>query len=379
MKEIIKSYIKRLVVEGLEKVSGNKELFGDNYWYAGVNLWEPPVVFVLKDIVHPGMVVFDIGGNMGGISSAVSRLVGPKGIVCTFEASPRIIAHLQRNMVHQGNNNVTVYHLAVYSKSNEYVTIYEGGHLNDSIVVENSPTKIGHKIKTVSMDDFCNWTSLEPEVVKMDIEGAEYDALLGFKRTLSEKKPHLIVEQQRNDTRCFSLLQSLGYRTIDCNNYSEIKTEDAFSNAKAMLMNLLYVHEDKWDDLQYAKVQKVLVTDLSPEDFSVNHLKGLTSRKMELQAGRYLFDLDFIANGTDNNIFCGVRLDGEVVFRYHAYTALLADSYTEWMVDIPLSGNVELFFDFNDGTEDNTLRFSRGKVYKYEGVESSLWSQIAMQ
>lgn len=176
IKKKIKTHLLAFIRHNVET---KPTLYGDSYWYAGPNLWEPTVMLALRDLCKPGTVVFDVGGNMGGLTSAMARLVGPKGTVCTFEASPRIIGYLQGNVVAQGHHNVTVYHRAVYSKSNEIITIYDGDHLNDSIYAEQSPTKVGRPVKTLALDDFCDATGFSPDVIKMDIEGAEYDALIG--------------------------------------------------------------------------------------------------------------------------------------------------------------------------------------------------------
>ena len=45
------------------------------------------------------MTVFDVGANAGALSVLMSRLVGLRGIVCSFEASRRIVDKTQHNLV----------------------------------------------------------------------------------------------------------------------------------------------------------------------------------------------------------------------------------------------------------------------------------------
>lgn len=148
----------------------SKSIFGISFWYEG-NLWEPPVQIALRDLCRPGDIVFDVGANFGGLTTAMSRMVGSRGIVCAFEASPRIIGICQKNVVMSGCNNVQVYHSAVYSKSHETVPIYLGGHLNDSIYSTNEAETAAFNIKTIALDDFVAFTNLVPNLIKMDIEG----------------------------------------------------------------------------------------------------------------------------------------------------------------------------------------------------------------
>ncbi|MBU6225387.1 MAG: FkbM family methyltransferase [Burkholderiales bacterium] len=353
-------------------------LYGDSYWYAGANLWEPTVILALRDLCKPGTTVFDVGGNMGGLTSAMSRLVGPKGVVCTFEASPRIIGYLQGNITAQGHNNVYVYHRAVYSKSNETIMIYDGDHLNDSIFIEQSPTKNGKPVKTLALDDFCDATGLAPDLIKMDIEGAEYEALLGASKMIVRDHPHFLLEQQATDMRCFEFLADLGYVTIDLSNYRQVCKKEDYPEG-APLRNVLCIHKNRLSETSYSlSISANDVCMLGPQNFEKNHMNGLTSKTFQLEAGRYLLDVDFVANGVDNSMMCGVRCEGLDIFRYHGYSKLIAGSYREWVIDLPRKGNLNIYFDFQDGSLDPTFQFRAVSVKKLNGLSSPLWSSLVI-
>src|SRR5258708_30491234 len=66
------------------------------------NYWEPTVQLALRDLCRPGMVCFDVGANAGALSLVMSRLVGPRGVVCAFEASRRIVDKTHWNLVQAG-------------------------------------------------------------------------------------------------------------------------------------------------------------------------------------------------------------------------------------------------------------------------------------
>ena len=152
--------------------------FPTAYWY-DTSYAEPCVALALRDLCRPGNVVFDVGANCGALSILMSRLVGPKGVVCSFEASRRIVDKCQYNLVVNGCHNSQLFHCAVYSRSGETLKIYHGTHLNDTVVQELANTQNYDTVETVSLDDFVAELGLHPKVIKMDIEGAEYDALLG--------------------------------------------------------------------------------------------------------------------------------------------------------------------------------------------------------
>lgn len=81
----------------------------------------------MLEVVHrpprrPGDIVFDVGCNAGGLTLMMSRLVGPRGIVLVFEASPRIIDKTHYNLVQAGCHNVTLFHRAVWLGTGMLVT-----------------------------------------------------------------------------------------------------------------------------------------------------------------------------------------------------------------------------------------------------------------
>ncbi|MCF4967329.1 FkbM family methyltransferase [Nostoc sp. CMAA1605] len=345
-------------------------LFGVSYWYEG-NLWEPTVQIALRDLCKPGDVVFDVGANFGGLTSVMSRMVGPKGVVCAFEASPRIIDKCQRNLVLNGCNNVQIYNVAVYSKSNEKVPIYLGGHLNDSIYSSNDTDVAAFNVSTVALDDFIHFTGLVPNLIKMDIEGAEFDAIQGMSHTLVNIKPHLILETQPQDTKCLSFLREKGYVAIDLNNYHEVKSSNDYPDGVA-IRNNLYIHQDRLSETLY-KPPFIFheISSFSQEDFtSSDNLISLKS-PINLDKGRYLIDIDFSAKGIDNEMMCGVKMGDTVIFRYHAYTSFLAQSYRDWIVNLTESSEINLYFEFLNGTFDDTFLINQAKIFRIAEFDNS--------
>lgn len=342
----------------------SKNVFGISFWYEG-NLWEPPVQIALRDLCKPGDVVFDVGANFGGLTTVMSRMVGSRGIVCSFEASPRIIGICQKNIVMSGCSNVQLYNVAVYSKSNETVPIYLGGHLNDSIYSNSDQEVAAFNIDTLSLDDFVDFTSLVPNLIKMDIEGAEFDAIIGALNTITTARPHLILETQPSDTRCLDLLRDKGYVAIDLNSYQEIKTPTDYPQGVG-IRNNLYIHQDRLSETPYSPpFTFVEVKTLTEDDFIKTSSSMLALKNpLKLDKGRYIIDLDFVAQGTDNEMMCGVKVQDKIIFRYHAYTKLIADSYKDWVIDLSKTCEANIYFEFLNGTSDKTFAIKSARVIR---------------
>ena len=360
----IKRWLKSRLSYILTTVSEPEKPYGDAYWYED-NFWEPPVQIVLRDLCKSGNVVFDIGANLGGLTTVMSRSVGLRGVVCAFEASPRIVGKCQRNVILQGCNNVQVYNVAVYSKSHHNISIYAGDHLNDSIYPENSKEGTSFTVKTLAIDDFVAFTGLVPNLLKLDIEGAEFDAVMGMLNTIENHKPHLILETQPNDTRCLDLLIDKGYRAIDLNTYLEINSYADYPEGVG-IRNNLYIHRDRVLETPYQLPFHFLeVASIQSEDFDI-HPNGSVVMKQHvtLVKGRYVIYTDFKADGTKNEMMCGVKSGSRVIFRYHAYTQLLASSYRDWVINLDVTSEIKLYFDFLSNTSDSSFKVQGAKIFR---------------
>jgi FkbM family methyltransferase len=116
----------------------------------------------------------------------LSRLVGPQGRVFAFEANPVNAAKLRKHLDLNNIKNVEVIEAAVTDRAGE--TFF---HTNENASEHGYMGKIsesGTRVRTVRLDDFPT-----PDLIKMDIEGAETLALTGAARLLSEHKSTIFL------------------------------------------------------------------------------------------------------------------------------------------------------------------------------------------
>jgi FkbM family methyltransferase len=308
----------------------------------------------------------------------MSRLVGPRGLVCAFEASRRIIDKTHWNLVQAGCSNVQLLHRAVFSRSNEIVTIYPGSHLNDSLIASNGVEGgTGFDVVTVALDDFIAYGGLVPSVVKMDIEGAEHDALLGAGRMISEIRPALILEQSPSDMRCHALLTAARYRAVDLATYRPIRTAEDFAQGVG-IANILFLHETAAATSPYFNTAPTVEIARLPSDrFATTDANGSRhlAEPLVLPPGRYMIDVDFSAAGTDNEMFIGIDGPGRPLFRYHAYSALLAGSYRQWVVSLDRAMPVTIYFRLIKGV-DPSFRLTSATIHRltaFDGLAAPLY------
>lgn len=364
MKSIIKKFRQKI------NLALHNTIIGDKLWYENKNNWEPPVLLCMRDLLKQGDVFFDVGANMGGLTTAASRLVGPKGIVCSFEASARIMKMLHNNIFRQNLNNITLNHRAVYTNSETDIKIFHGSHLNDSLYPESNEFTKYDIIKSISLDDYCNSTGLIPNLIKMDIEGAEFDALIGFQNNLKKHKPSLILEQTTNDSRCLDFLKKLNYVAFDLNTYKQINSFTDFPE-RSVIRNILYIDENKLKDTPYCNISNPfenLRHTINNTDFIKNNKFNILSNKFILHKGRYILDINLSATGLNNNLLCGVReyTSKSNLFEVNGYSKLISDSYREWVIEIHKETTLEVFFQFLDNTFDETFEISKLEIKIYQ-------------
>jgi FkbM family methyltransferase len=339
--------------------------FGTPLWLRH-NYTEPRVNYAVTDLVQPGWTTFDVGSNFGGITVALSRLVGPRGAVCGFEANPIIAARCQQELLRSGAFNAQLYSCAIYKRSGEMIDLFlSENQVADSIYYK---TDRSIKVQTVALDDFVARTGLAPQFVKMDIEGAEADALVGFERTIDTHRPIMILEHAPPNNTCFDFLCAKGYLAIDLQNYRTLRSpEDVLPGT--VVTDVLYAHTDKLHRTAYAEdLNPVAEATLYAGDFSWWQETLFRSRSLDLRPGRYLARLNFRADGQSNTM-CGIWPDGEAapIMRAHAASAALT-VFARNMVFDTMGGAIHVFFQFFD-TPDRSLAIDSVEILRVPGFE----------
>lgn len=144
--------------------------------------------YLLRGICMPerGDVVLDLGAFLGDSAVAFSRLVGDAGHVWSFEALASQFETLGKNLARFGCDNVTPCFNAAWNRKEE---LYMSSNRGSSSIGGRENPVLG-----VRIDDFVQEHGIEKiDFIKMDIEGAEQEALEGAVETISRLKPKLAL------------------------------------------------------------------------------------------------------------------------------------------------------------------------------------------
>ncbi len=154
----------------------------------------------LREVVRPGMTVFDVGANVGQMTLEMAHLVGPAGRVVAIEPAPGNVRLLKRHVEANGFiNRVTIVEAACSDapgQDMEFVIFGEGAHavgsghqLRSSRTDQIDAARVVVKVKTLTVDSICAELALLPQVIKIDVEGAEAAVLQGARTTLRAAYP----------------------------------------------------------------------------------------------------------------------------------------------------------------------------------------------
>ena len=133
-------------------------------------------------------VFYDLGANVGYFSLVASAVIGPGGSIRAYEPLPANVVALRRTVELNKMVNVTVIDAAVSSEEGTAFFV-EGGTGQDGRLGEG-----GLRVRTVTVDAEIQGGAPPPSMIKLDIEGAEHDALLGMQETLRKFRPIIICE-----------------------------------------------------------------------------------------------------------------------------------------------------------------------------------------
>jgi len=178
-------------------------------------------------IPQQGDLVYDIGGELGLETRQFSLLVGCKGKVVTFECLPTHVNSLKKFA--REVSNVEVVDVACWNKK-ESLTFYIGRTQGSSSAVSDARGQINQILRDESLEPIIVsantldslYSNITPNTIinylKMDIEGAEIEALEGAKEMLKHVKHLTIAAYHIRDGKptAAAVFDSLESMNFDC-------------------------------------------------------------------------------------------------------------------------------------------------------------------
>jgi FkbM family methyltransferase len=200
----------RAVVPVLQgPLRGKKWVAGSSDHGCWLGSYELPKQRLFAAHLHPGDVVFDIGAHVGFYSLLAAEHVGRKGKVVAFEPLPANVQHLRRHVELNGYGNIGIIEAAVSDVEGQ--AVFAAGASTTQGSLSNSGTL---EVRTVTIDSLARSGRIPlPNLMKLDVEGAEAAALRGATHVLRSAAPLIFLATHGSAVRdeCHGLLRDLDY------------------------------------------------------------------------------------------------------------------------------------------------------------------------
>lgn len=196
---------------------------------------DPEVAEFLRQHIQPGMTCLNIGANVGIMTLQMSRWSGPTGMVIAFEPNPFARASLEHHVaINDFSHRVRIEPFAVSNAVSSAPMFVDGddgmGRLGEPNQLLNNRTQ-QVDIHTITLDAYCSSRGVTPNVIMMDIEGFEIEALEGA-RDLIRNTPGLIIVAEFHPSvwkkpklALMSLFRDIGIEPVGLTGQSDVYTE----------------------------------------------------------------------------------------------------------------------------------------------------------
>ncbi len=189
------------------------------YWYH-LGLYEPQLTHYLQRHLPAHGTFWDLGAHAGYHAICAARIVGPQGCVLAVEPDPDVVEILNEQVALNDLHNLTVLQQAVADKVGSITFMRSGIDSRTSAIAGIGGEKgqgIPMEVPTTTLDALLEQFPA-PDILKMDIEGAEIYALPGGERLFaSQRKPrHLLIGVHGEHARRFTeeFVQDHGYQLV---------------------------------------------------------------------------------------------------------------------------------------------------------------------
>jgi FkbM family methyltransferase len=187
----------------------------------GRSAFDGDLLDFVRRFASPGSVVLDVGANVGEFALATAHRAGPTGHVLAVEADPFLAALMQRTLSHRDNRdlNLEVMCSTVSGKVGAVrFNLAERGRAANALDDVGSTQMGGVRrsilAPTLRIDDLTGIWRM-PHLVKIDVEGAEFEVLEGASTLLRTQRPIVLFEASRAQERLKELFVRNGYELFD--------------------------------------------------------------------------------------------------------------------------------------------------------------------
>lgn len=204
-----------------------------SYEYILGNYEDPETMNSFLSWLKPGTVFYDLGGHMGYYALIANKFIN-SGTIYSFEPLPSareiFEKHLLLNKKLMAADNIKLLPFAISDSDKEVEfsnnSLWGQGntYISRSEIFTSAEDKI--TVQCQSIDGLLEKGYAPPDIIKIDVEGAEYDVLQGAVNSLQLYKPHILLATHDYhlpgvQEKCIGFLKQLGYHVKHTGHYNK--------------------------------------------------------------------------------------------------------------------------------------------------------------
>ncbi len=220
--------------------------------------YEPRECELLTRLIEPGMTFFDVGAHVGYYTLLAGRRVGNAGRVVSFEPEPRNFELLSENVRRNTLASVQIVNAAVGAREGE-LQLYRDPDYAGHHRIHAVSGRASVYVRCTTLDaQAAEWGA--PDVIKMDVQGAEGEVLAGMRTVLANTPPLAIVGEYwpaelaavgTDPAQFVATLRDAGYAVFNVPDRPQIvPVHDVAALIRSLpgeqdYTNLLFVHRER--------------------------------------------------------------------------------------------------------------------------------------
>ena len=180
--------------------------------------YEPALLEAIEHFVRPNLTVYDVGANIGYISLALAKAVGPSGQVVAFEPLPANLVRLRANMaLNPEGSRVQIVEAGVGAQHSQATfMVHKSGGMGKLQAAKGRQAEYEGSIPVdvIALDEWIeDHGQAAPGLIKIDVEGGEAAVLEGLKSMLKSNRPTILIELHGPEatSEVQNILASAGY------------------------------------------------------------------------------------------------------------------------------------------------------------------------
>lgn len=207
-------------------------------WYIYFGFKEPSRMD-LYNLIEEGQTVFDIGANVGDITMHIAQKIGDRGVIHSFEPDPINYKRISKNISLNTFKNIHLNNMGLGSETAKLKIIVRDEYNRGMNQLVKGSVKEGDDfIQIMRFDDYVKKNGINKiDVIKIDVEGFDFEVLKGASDTLDKFHPKLFIEldddclikQDASATQLVTFLEKKGYKITNVDTKKLINSSMDFS------------------------------------------------------------------------------------------------------------------------------------------------------